>query len=203
MELSQLPGKKLLEFMQTRNWRVRAINLVYLVGASAEDWQPWPNTMDAWNDVRIVVRDNGEVLGSWEATTDPGRHYTINPMNPNGAAILALGQHQDCWQVGVMHGKWPALVETGKPFTIYRDRAGDGGRYGHTQITSGIGLFHHGCNGTDGGSSIGRYSAGCQVGRYWKSHLKFMQLMRDSGRATFDATLIDGKVFGEFCKLVP
>lgn len=197
-DLSNLPGKKLLEFLKSRQFRVRAVNLIYLVGASADDWSPIPNVMDGWNDVRIVVRNSGEVLGSWQATTDPGHHYTYNPMNPKGAAILALGQHQDAWCIGLHHGL-PALAQCGD-LVIYRDRTKDGGRYGHTMIAGAeCGINHHGCNGKDGSAnSVGRWSAGCQVGRFWKSHLNFMQMMRDSGMKRFDATLIDSKVFKEF-----
>jgi hypothetical protein len=198
-ELSQLPGKAIFKFMAERQFRISALNLVYLIGASADDWKPLTNTMDSWNDVRIVVKDSGEVLGSWTATSDPGTYYEKNPMNPDGCALLALGQHRDGWQRGTMHeGRYPALVQTGNPIAIYRDRAGDGGRYGHVQIVEDIGICHHGCNGGDGGDSIGRWSAGCQVGRYWSSHLSFMQLMKDSGRDTFDATLIDRNALNSY-----
>ncbi len=191
-DLSTLPGEKVLRFMKSREFRVKALNIVYLVNASADDWSPVNNVLDDWNDVRCLIRDTGEVLGSWKATTDPGRHYLYNPMNPAGCAILALGQHRDGWRIGLHHGH-PALTQCGN-LVIYRDRRKSGSRTGHTVIAGAeCGINHHGTSGKDGNpKSIGRWSAGCCVGLFWKSHLQFMQFCRDSGNSRFDATLIDG-----------
>lgn len=197
-DLSTLPGDKVLRFMKSRDFRIRAINIVYLVNTSADNWSPLAHTIDAWNDVRCVIRDTGEVLGSWKATTDPGRHYLYNPMNPAGCAILALGQHKDGWAIG-LHHNYPALSQCGN-LVIYRDRTKSGNRTGHTVIAGPeCGINHHGTSGKDGDpNSIGRWSAGCCVGLYWKSHLQFMQFCRDSGNSTFDATLVDGVSLSEF-----
>lgn len=197
-DLSTLPGGKVLRFMQDRGFRVKALNLVYIVGASADDWSPIPNTVDEWNDVRCIIRDSGEVLGSWKATTDPGRYYLSHPLNEAGCAILALGQHKDGWQLG-LHRGYPALTQCGD-IIIYRDRTQSGVRSGHTMVAGAeCGINHHGTSGHDGDPrSIGRWSAGCCVGMYWKSHLQFVQFCRDSGSSTFDATLLDGQALQQF-----
>jgi|GEM_PF-1147017 lysozyme family protein len=198
-DLSSLPGDKIIRFLHSRDFRVRALNIVYLVGASAEDWSPIPNLVDGWNDVRCVVRDNGEVLGSWQATTDPGEHYLENPMNPLGCAIVALGQHKDAWEIGEHKaGHW-GLVQCGD-LVIYRDQLATGVRSGHTvRAGAECGLNHHGTGERDGDpNSIGFWSAGCCVGLYRKSHDKFMDLCRHSGNSTFDATLIDGATLYNF-----
>lgn len=197
-DLSSLPGEKVIRFMRSRDFRIRALNIVYLVNASAQDWSPLANTIDTWNDVRCIVRDTGEVLGSWQATTDPGQHYLHNWMNPKGCAILALGQHRDAWRIGLHHGH-PALSQCDN-LVIYRDRTKSLMRSGHTVIAGAeCGINHHGTSGKDGNpKSIGRYSAGCCVGLYWKSHLQFIEFCHHSGNSRFDATLIDGGTLHQF-----
>jgi hypothetical protein len=184
-------GKKLIAYLKSKDYRIRALNIVYLIGADPDSWEPVQNRMDYWNDPRVVVRDSGEVLISNTATADPGRHYEVNPMNSAGCALLALGQHKDGWVLGKHYGL-PALVQRDE-LLIYRDKEANGIRRGTPRLESGNGINQHGCNGRDGGNTIDRWSAGCMVGKYWKSHLAFIQLCRDSGNTSFDTTLVNSK----------
>ncbi|MDZ8140831.1 MAG: hypothetical protein RM049_37020 [Nostoc sp. DedQUE04] len=40
---------------------------------------------------------------SAEASTEPGKYYTENPMNSNGAFRIAFGNYQDAWKIGKHH----------------------------------------------------------------------------------------------------
>ena len=42
----------------------------------------------------------------WEATTDPGKHWLENPLNPAGTAILIPNQYRSTWKVGYHRGKY-------------------------------------------------------------------------------------------------
>lgn len=193
-------GKKLLAYMKAKGYRIWAINLVYLEDCNADTWQPVAGKLDAWDDCRILIRAGGEVLLSCEATTEPGRYYTTNRMNPKGAARLALGQHQDAWCLGNHKGQ-QALIQCNS-VKVYRDHNQDGYRAGDKVDTGIFGIDHHttGLPGSDlAPKSIGRWSAGCCVGRYTKTHYeKFIPILKASGRQLFDATIIQATDFANF-----
>jgi hypothetical protein len=70
----------------------------------------------------IAVEKGGKatVLGNWEATTEPGRHYTeVKLLNPLGAARIAFGQYR-AWKVGIHRNDHEALRQT-RDITVYRD----------------------------------------------------------------------------------
>lgn len=56
----------------------------------------------------------------FKATTDPGTYWLLQPMQPQGTAILSEGQYPDAWQLGLHRGQYLALVQV-KPVTITRD----------------------------------------------------------------------------------
>src|SRR5689334_13779142 len=47
----------------------------------------------------------------FKATTDPGTYWLLNPMQPQGTAILAQGQYVNAYAIGLHHGQYPALVQ--------------------------------------------------------------------------------------------
>lgn len=119
----------------------------------------------------------------WPATTDPGAYYLKNPINVEGTAILARGQHRGAWRLGRHRGQYEALVQTGAPVKVWRDRnrdeildwseEGDGkaGWYG-------INIHRAGPHGrTD---DVGRWSAGCQVVQTADHLARILQLYRAS-----------------------
>ena len=53
-------------------------------------------------------------------TTDPGTFWLENPSQPQGTAILAEGQYNNAYAIGLHHGKYKALVQV-KPVTVMRD----------------------------------------------------------------------------------
>ena len=81
------------------------------------------NTFD---DFLLVMYREEELMVShrWQATTDPGKYWLMNPMNPKGTAVLAPWQYRSTWQLGNHQGKYEALVQR-KPVKVYRDNNKD------------------------------------------------------------------------------
>ena len=196
-----MDGKKLIEYMHSKNYRVRAINIVYLEDVDADTWLPVQGMLDVWDDARILVTDDGKVELSCEATTEPGAWYTYNKMNPKGAARIAFGQYRDAWTVGYHLGKQLSLVQV-KPIIVHRDSNKDGTR---VKDILDIGLF--GINqhttatnpNTTPPVNIGRWSAGCLVGKWSSTHyLRFMPVVSNTGHKYLDTTIIAGDDFHKF-----
>jgi len=49
--------------------------------------------------VLTIEEDRSVIVGNWEATTEPGKHFTYNPMDSKGAARIARSQFR-AWRVG-------------------------------------------------------------------------------------------------------
>jgi hypothetical protein len=100
-------------------------------------------------------------------TTEPGRYYTsVKLLNPNGAARLALGLHEDLWQFGAHQG-YEALVQAGKA-RLVRDTNKNFQRDDKESLEQGNGVNLHttktkGWRGSASKDSIGHWSAGCNV----------------------------------------
>lgn len=189
-------GQRAIAYCKAKGYDIEDFNIIYFEGLTAETTQLNNDALDFWNDTRAVINSEGDVFLFCEATTEPGRYYTINPLNKNGAARIAIGEHKNCWCFGDHKGQ-DALVQCG-PIKVFRDLNKDGFRVGDKVFTgSDYGLNQH---TTDGGSSssIGRWSAGCLVGRYPGSHKIFMQLCRASGKKLFSAIIIDASDFDKW-----
>lgn len=176
-----------------------AINIVYLEDVDANTWQPHPREQpDHWNDARILVRNNGEIIMSAEATCEPGRWYTENRMNNKGAFRIASDkQFKNAWTIG-SHFKQYALVQCA-PVAGYRDDNEDYIRPGDVLDEGIFGINQHTTGDTQyapAPANIGRWSAGCLVGRWASTHYNvFMPTIKGSGRSTFDTAIIPGDVF--------
>ena len=161
-------------------------NIIYLEGVNL-DGTLNDNAPNVFNDLRIVfvIDKNGAPNfkdSIWDATTTPGTYWTTHPMNPRGAAIIALNQYKS-WVVGTHHPGTPqaheALVQAA-PVTVFRDSKMDFKREGPTET----GIFainqHWGYNEPRG--DLGRSSAGCLVGRTTDGHRQFMSLVKNDPR---------------------
>lgn len=197
--------EKIVAYCQKKGYKIDKEpghkNIVYLEGMNP-DGTLNNNALNVWNDLRIVMefKDGKPVMiGCWEATTNPGKYYTYNPMNPKGAAIIAFGQYTS-WCVG-MHGHaspHEALVQCA-PLTVHRDTNRSGTRDAGEPIDSGLFGVNQHWGGDSPHSDIGRWSAGCQVGRTKQGHREFMAMIKSDPRYQanrsfmFTATIIDGK----------
>jgi hypothetical protein len=164
------------------------INIVYVEGLN-EDGTVNDDAADKWNDLRVVIGFEGDkpvILGKWRATTEPGRYYTDNPVNPKGAARIEFGQYQ-AWRVGMHRGDHEALVQRGK-VTVCRDLNKDMIRTGDARdIGDNFGINQHGPSGTDEApDNVGKFSAGCLVGKTMAGHRAFMAIVKADPRFVAD-----------------
>lgn len=160
------------------------------------------DTPNQFNDIRgVFINDNtGKPITThtWIATVDPSRYWTINPMNPKGAAQIKMGQYT-AWQVGIHNGSHEALVQTGGPVTVYRDKNKDFKREGDVEDTGYFGINQHW--GYDLPiTDLANSSAGCLVGRAKDGHREFMKDVKsdprylENNKFIFTTTIFDGKL---------
>lgn len=156
-------------------------NIIYIKNADHK-FGKVIDSHDGWDDRRLIIKFDSnkrpKIVFNQKSTIDAGKFYTkVRRLNREGALAIYLGQQQ-CHCFGKHKGR-PALVQCRK-MAIFRDsdsnneRGGDPVRFG-----SGFGANQH-----DGGgaSSIGRYSAGCQVGCEYDLHLKFLNILKTDPR---------------------
>lgn len=166
------------------HWLARVpgyLNIAYIEGAKP-DGSPNRNSPNHFNDLRVVLTiRNGApaIVGKWQATTEPGRFYTENPLSPKGAARIAFGQYK-AWVVGT-HRDHEALIQRG-PVRVHRDLNRDYLREGDAVETSAdFGINQHwGYDLPE--DNIGPASAGCLVGQTRAGHKRFMSLLKQDPR---------------------
>lgn len=158
---------RLIDFIEANGWKVLPLQLVILRNCNSDTWQPVKSTIDCWDDAAVLLRANGEVVFSVRATADPGKYYSLNPMNPRGTARLANGQHLEGWQRGY-HFKQRAFVQR-KPLMRARDTDRDlSWSDEKTEAEDGMATNIHTTGNGPGFApdKIGRWSAGCVVIRH-------------------------------------
>ncbi len=185
-----LAGRLVSAMLAAGHWVARhpsCVNVVYVEGmdASGAANDDAPNV---FNDLRVVLRvgraGNPRIVGSWDATTEPGKYYTaVEKIDPRGAARIAFGQYK-AWSVGTHRAGSPtaheALVQTA-PIRVFRDLNEDFERQGDAEFKGLFGVNQHW--GYDlPKSDIGRASAGCLVGRTKTGHREFMALVKKDPR---------------------
>jgi hypothetical protein len=185
-------ASRVIKYMRLESnnyWLARApgfLNIVYVEGAD-DDGSPNGDTFNQFNDRRLVIafeQGRPRLLLNALATTEPGRFYTEHPLNPGGAARIAFGQYK-AWRVGTHMAGRPsahkALVQVAD-IKVHRDLNKDGKRTGDLiDLGSGFGVNQHSGHNADP-DNIGRYSAGCLVGRSHAEHKEFMRLVKTDPR---------------------
>ena len=190
-------ARRILRYMSKKGyWIARApdmYNIVYVEGVDP-DGRPNKDRFNEWNDRRIVIRiapgGRPEIIVNDQASTEPGRFYTLNPMNPMGAARIAFGQYK-AWVDGVHKGNQPALVQTGR-VRLHRDRNKDGFRSPSDPIDIGnaFGINQHSTGRDITPAFVDRFSAGCLVGRRYRWHLSFMHIIRQDFRYVMNKSYV-------------
>jgi peptidoglycan hydrolase-like protein with peptidoglycan-binding domain len=185
---SDLAGR-IIKYMQLKNYHISAkpgeYNIVYVEGMNADGTEN-TDAPNQFNDRRIVievVEGIPKIVGNWEATTEPGRKDTLSPLSERprrlGAARIKFGQYK-AWQVGSHKDQYPALVQVSS-VTVHRDKNKDFVRTGDELDTGIFGINqHHGNHASR--HDIGRWSAGCLVGRAKDGHEQFMALIMKDKR---------------------
>lgn len=150
-------------------------NIIYVEGMDV-DGNKNSDEPNQFNDIRLILSHDARQVGCWSATTEPGRFYTENPMNPKGAARIAFGQYK-AWIVGIHGNSEPhkALTQAA-PVKVFRDKNKDGLRSGDLLEEGLFGINQHW--GYDlPVDDQGKASAGCLVGRSRKGHKEFMNIV--------------------------
>jgi hypothetical protein len=189
-ETTTFAGQIVSAMTQEGHWICRhpdCVNIVYVEGMDV-DGSINTDAPNVFNDLRAVVRinraGNPEIVGLWEATTEPGIHHTkIEILDPRGAARIALGQFK-AWSIGVHMAGRPsaheALVQTAS-IKVHRDLNQDFEREEDAVFEGLFGINQHW--GFDlPKSDIGRASAGCLVGRTKSGHRAFIALCKQDPR---------------------
>ncbi|SDO88675.1 hypothetical protein SAMN04489867_0858 [Pedococcus dokdonensis] len=166
------------------------LNIVYVEGTD-KSGRHNADKANVFNDRRTVFHFNAKGVPVLDlnalCTTEPGRFFTINPVNPDGAARIAFGQYK-AWTVGFHHPeltaprKHEALVQSAT-IKVFRDKNKDGIRPGDKQFNAGSGSGinqHSGHNQSP--ADIGKMSAGCLVGQNDAEHKKFMKIVKTDPR---------------------
>lgn len=200
-------GIKLVNLMRKMNFPVDAINIVFLRDTDADSWLPIGSQPDRWNDTCVLVTNKGEVLSSYWATCEPGRYYTENPMNSQGAFRLAADYyHKDGWKLGQHFGR-PALEQANTLFG-YRDanRNFVSEENEATEAPEESKVNIHNCgvrngNGLDGGEYVSKWSAGCCVIRNNSSYQKFLTTVRGMGKQLYSVSIIKGTTYDKFANV--
>ncbi len=202
-------ASRLIQYLQKKEYQIAInpgeYNIVYVEGMDSNG-QLNNDQPNFFNDIRMVIDfQNGQprIVKCWEATTEPGNHYTYNPISAyarqKGAARIQFGQYK-AWRVGTHGNAEPheALVQAGE-ITVCRDFNKDMKRTGDKLDTgTGFGINQH--YGFDmPRNNIGMASAGCLVGRTRSGHREFMKIIKQDKRYQqnrsylFQTTVIDGE----------
>jgi len=120
---------------------------------------------------------NDWVIKQWEATTDSGSYYLLDPMNVDGTAILVPDQYAGAYKIDLHAGKYPALCQRLKTVRVYRDGTKDDVLDMIPQ-TIQEGYFGINIHTAKEGRTIGRWSAGCQVFQNTFDFSEFMHLCK-------------------------
>lgn len=139
--------------------------------------------------------DNVWNFHQWDCTTDPGKYYTENLLNPDGVAILVPGQYRGSHTIGLHQGKYSALKQQ-KPLKVYRDNNKDNCYDMNPEnIQEGIyGINIHRASATGTSTQIDKWSAGCQVIANNQNFDKLMELAnkaKDEWGNSFTYTLLN------------
>lgn len=188
LKLGKDLASRIVKYMQLKKYEIfqgiRQYNIVYVEGMNG-DATLNNDPPNYFNDRRMVIQivdGVPAIVGNWQATTEPGYHYTQRPMNPGGAARIKFGQYK-AWQIGI-HGttdRHEALIQTGGTVTVHRDLNKDHQRVGDKEDTGYFAINQHW--GYDLPSNNIYYaSAGCLVGRLRQGHREFMSLIKQDRR---------------------
>jgi len=123
--------------------------------------------------INIYYEDKDGWVQRWfPATTLPGTHHLLKPMNVKGTAILKAGQYINTYMKGSHQGKYGALVQL-KSVTVLRDNDKDSyPEIDGEEETGFFGINIH--RASFGAKLVGPNSAGCQVIKNADDYKEFM-----------------------------
>jgi len=143
-------------------------------------------------DDKIYLFKGSEFIEVTSATTNPGTPTLkqFEKVNKKGAAVLKAEQwYYDVWKYGKHNGKVDALLQLGAPVQVYRDTDKDNQSEELGVLDTGyFGINFH-PNTYDltkpVGSSIGWWSAGCQVVNNPTKYKNIISLLKSQKNVTY------------------
>ncbi|AFZ01337.1 hypothetical protein [Calothrix sp. PCC 6303] len=191
----------LVDYAKKQNWEIRTgqgkYNIFYVQGMFPNGIQN-DNAPNRFNDSRFLVEVNPtpRLVGAWEASIEPGSHYTKQPMNSQGTAQIQVPGHYKAWRIGKHKNRELALVQVA-PVDIIRDKNRNGKLdEGDQKEHSQIGANQHSASDQ---KLVDSASAGCPVGRTSKGHQEFMSFLqkdvdyKNNKSFTFSTSFIPAK----------
>jgi hypothetical protein len=173
-----------------------------IIGVRADSTKP--NSFD--DSIHVVYRNReGQLVHhQFPATTDPGTYWLLNPLNPQGTAVLKQGQYIGAYAIGMHRGKYRALVQQ-RPVTVLReyDRKATLDFLNGKEDTGLFGINIHRAAESGSTLTVDKYSAGCQVFQRAADFDLFVQLCerhRQWYGNTFTYTLIDERALAREAK---
>jgi hypothetical protein len=140
---------------------------------------------NAFDDQMHVIYKNLAhqwVHQTYAITTDPGAYWLLNPMQPDGTAILVPGQYRGAYMIGT-HYDHEALVQWGAPVDIWRDNNRDviiNWDKPMEEEEGWFGINIHRASPYGETIDVGQWSAGCQVFANALEFDHFMKLCKKS-----------------------
>lgn len=138
-------------------------------------WRNLEASPDTFEDyLSIYYKAHTWIERHYRITTRPGVPKLLNPVNPNGAAILVPDQYQGCYSIGTFKG-YKALKQV-SPVKVYRDSNlnGDWDMDPNTIESGQFGIHIHKAGVAT--KLVGNSSAGCQVFKYSADFDDFMSI---------------------------
>jgi hypothetical protein len=188
LELGNDLASRVVKYMQQKGYHFatgsQEFNIVYVEGMNP-DGTLNNDAPNEFNDARMViefVNRKPKIVGIWEATTEPGWHYTVEaPMNEKGAARIKFGQYK-AWRMG-MHGNSSphrALIQVA-PVSVHRDFNQDFKRIGDF-VDTGIFAINQHWGYDYPRNDVNVAGAGCLVGRTTHGHMDFLEVVEQDRR---------------------
>lgn len=147
------------------------------------------NVNNKFDDLIGVVENN--TVTWYTGTTNAGRHWLLNFLNPSGTAVLKAGQYLNCYNLGLHKGQYEALIQTGGKVTVYRDADKDETAEEQGVIQTGwFGINIHRANPNAISQVIEKWSGGCQVLNNPNDFAQLIKACRRSGLEHFTYTLL-------------
>jgi hypothetical protein len=171
----------------------------YMLGLEGcnSDFSVSNDALDGWNDAVgvLCIDSNGQIKLSqlFQGTTEPGRYYVQNRLNPEGAAVALIDYlHKDIWVRGAHKDQQNCLIQEGAEISVVRDGNGNGRRDASEPIRTGFfGINMHHTKGNYDIKSIGRWSAGCTVIPNVQQHQYLMGIVNKAENKKISYILLD------------
>jgi len=174
MDKGLITYQKVKSIVQSKNYRFYTDPFdMNIVGIRTND-----NTPNVFNDFICFAYMDDQAkpqIKVYEATTDPGTYWLLNPMSVKGTAIVKPGQYRNMWKIG-LHSGYRALIQYGI-CTVYRDNDKNG-TIDVVPTSLDIGVFainyHHAAWISQ---TVDKWSAGCQVDKKEEDFNESMKLV--------------------------